>query len=179
MKLSKSESRLLIIAVLLIGSTLVIKGGVIPLWNKYQDLNLELSQKSHEWEKSKLVLESVEKYRIRLEGVNNKLIKIEEKIFSAKNNDEFEVQILEIINNQLKSSGLKVNNKMLELNKRENGNLTKVAINLSLQGNLDQLISFLKQLNSDKLFFQLEQLQIKANKDGLAINLMIAHYLLN
>ena len=162
MNLTKREIKLIIIALIIVGGGSLVNWGILPLWNRYQTLNREITEKQQEWEKTKQTLESGKRYKERLSEVKGELTAYRDLFFNQKK-DRVKIEVLNTIDEHLRGSGLVVENKVIQVEEPREKELTRIICRLSLQGRMEEVTQFLIALEQSEKLFMVTELGINAN----------------
>ncbi len=166
MGLSKREKMLLIIAILIIGIGSIIMWVIIPLRDNYNQLNNQKNELEMELERINLVLLDTEKNINRLQSEKLKMINIK-SLFYNSSSENFRYQVSNKIDNYIKNSGLELRNKQIGLQTiNNNENLNKLIYQANLEGDMEQILSFLQDLNNSDRLLRTGQLELRRGDSG-------------
>lgn len=173
-KLTKREFKLLVLAVVIIGGGSLFKWGVKPIMKSYRGLNKELAAKEQQWRNKKRLLGESARYKKALEQAKAEEQELSALIFTEDANAA-QLHGLNLLTSELKQSGLKVRNKELRVETREEKDYNLLYYDFYLVGGFSQLTVFLKELNKIKKLFIVERLQLRKVKreSRLEINLIV------
>ncbi|MBM7623788.1 hypothetical protein [Sporohalobacter salinus] len=173
MKLNKREFRLLILAVIIVGGGSLIKWGILPVVVQYQTMEQKVKMKEQKWENKQRLLKKREKYKKTLEQTKGEVKQLNSLIFTGDIN-QAQLRALEILDHQLKKSGIKVDSKSVRVVEKEDVNYKVMVYDFSLQGYFNQLIEFLNNINRNQQLLMINKLQLRRNNEEtkqLQINL--------
>ncbi|MBM7557515.1 hypothetical protein [Halanaerobacter jeridensis] len=173
-KLNERELKLLILAVVIIGGGSLFKWGIKPVLNSYHDSKEELVTKKRQWANKKRLLQESTRYKKALQQAKGEVQELNSLIFSNDLNAA-QLQGLNILTTSLEKSGLKVKNKGLRFENKEDVDYKLLYYDFTLTGSFIQLTDFLKGLNEVKKLFIIEKLQLRKveRSSQLEINLMV------
>ena len=174
MKLTKREFKLVILAVLIIGGGSIFKWGIKPLIKNQRILDEKLVAKERQWANKKRLLQESERYKKALQQAQGEVKELESLTFT-ENINAAQLKGLNILANQIEGSGLKVKNKGLRVESKDDNNYDVLYYDFSLVGSFNALTNFLKGLNSTKKLFMVEKLQLRKVEQNsqLEIKLLI------
>ena len=147
MTLNKREKLLLKIALIIIISLSIIFWVIIPLWSDYQKVSKDIEKNKLLLKQNKLILEAGKKYKNKLLKVNKELGQTKILFFSNDVSDT-RFNMIKIIDDYLKESKLDIINKDIFIEQNNENNIAKIVYSLNLKGNYENIISFLKNINS-------------------------------
>ena len=160
MKLTNREVRLLILAVIIVGGGSLLKWGIIPMAQQYQALNQKIDAKEEQWQKQQRLLQRKDNYKQTLAQTKGEAKELNSLIFTGEPN-QTQLKALEILDKQLKKSGLQLDSKSVRVIEKENVNYKVIVYDFSLKGYFNQLIKFLNNVNRQQQLLIINKLQLR------------------
>lgn len=172
MNLNSRERKLLILAVIIIGGGSLLKWVILPGVDAYQNLQAQLQTAEHNWQRKQMLLDRSQKYKQQLATKQGKLQAVKKLLFGG-NLNQARLRALNILEEQIKSSGLQVNNKSIEVTEKKEQNYRLINYNLTLFGRYNQLIKFLQGIRQKKKHFITNKLRINGERNRRNVKLRI------
>lgn len=173
MQLTKREVKLLVLAVVIIGGSLVYKWGVKPLISSHRSLENRLSVKQREWANKKRLLQESKRYKKSLQQAQAETRELAALTFAA-NINHAQLKGLSVLESQIKQSGLEVKNKELRLATPDNATYDLIYYDFALGGSLQALTNFLKGLNEAQKLFIIDELQLRQIEPDSPLEIKVA-----
>lgn len=191
MKLTKRETVMIIIAVILLVTTFLSRRIIIPTYQNYMGLKEEIADLEHDLEMNQMVIEDKEKYLKKLETVNDELEAVKSYIYLA-NRRKVKLKVIETIDKLLQKNSLKLVSKDLKvldtflnrddfktkLNQAET--LTKINYRATVEGDIEDITYFLEDLTAQNKLYTIKELELKGGKtrEQLSVYIIVEVYCL-
>jgi hypothetical protein len=190
MRLNKRESRLLTLAIIIILTISLIKGFLIPLWKNHGSIGYKIIKSKALLKRNEGLLNNANRIKNKLEETKGRLLGVNSTFFN-QSKDRAKLELLNLIEEYIRASGLEVRDKSLQMEKIDfsefddeqysrakeklTTELTLLVCRLNLKGSLNDLVSFLDSIEGSSKFLKIDYLAITANKSStkLSIDLII------